>query len=367
MTRTIDRAGSIRRLPSGRWQARATTPEGTRQSIGSFETERDANTALTLYLADMHRGTAHDPAKSRVTVKAFLIDWLAHRSDLRTSTLRSYETHVRVHILPVLGSVRLCDLDGPMVRRWAATIRSASSRHIAVRLLRSACTLAVNDGIIPRNPCTGKNPEPRSEERYAANLTELHDLIEAARQEAPILALQIELAAFAQLRAGEVLGLNCGDWNPDTLILEIRRQLTIDGLCPPKSRASIRDIEVPGFTADSINTHLSSLPATGTHDPVFPSTLSRTGRHTVRPVDTPAWRRAVASVPTLPGDFRFHDLRHSGITLVAEVPGVTLPTIMARLGHSRSDMASRYLHATKPNRRLAADGLNQAIASVYQA
>ena len=45
----------------------------------------------------------------------------------------------------------------------------------------------------------------------------------------------------------------------------------------------------------------------------------------------------------MPG-FRFHDLRHTGLTLAAAT-GATVKNLMRRLGHASSAASFRYLHA----------------------
>ncbi|MCB0905106.1 MAG: site-specific integrase, partial [Actinobacteria bacterium] len=49
--------GSIRKLPSGRWQVRYTAPDGVRRSAPRpFLTKRDANAWLARTVADISRG-----------------------------------------------------------------------------------------------------------------------------------------------------------------------------------------------------------------------------------------------------------------------------------------------------------------------
>ena len=55
-------------------------------------------------------------------------------------------------------------------------------------------------------------------------------------------------------------------------------------------------------------------------------------------------------------DFRFHDLRHTAATRMAEA-GVDAFTIAAILGHSNVQMTARYAHATVEARRRAVEVL----------
>jgi integrase len=55
-------------------------------------------------------------------------------------------------------------------------------------------------------------------------------------------------------------------------------------------------------------------------------------------------------------DFRFHDLRHTAATRMAEA-GVDIRMIAELLGHSTIQMTMRYAHATDDAKRRAAEAL----------
>ena len=55
-------------------------------------------------------------------------------------------------------------------------------------------------------------------------------------------------------------------------------------------------------------------------------------------------------------DFRFHDLRHTAATRMAD-NGADVFTIAAILGHSDIRMTSRYTHATDRARKAAVESL----------
>ena len=68
-----------------------------------------------------------------------------------------------------------------------------------------------------------------------------------------------------------------------------------------------------------------------------------------------AWRRARINA-NLPGT-RFHDLRHSHLTLFATT-GATRTELMSRAGHSSPRAALVYQHATQDRDRVLADALS---------
>ncbi|GAB4083804.1 hypothetical protein GCM10028784_04340 [Myceligenerans cantabricum] len=79
-----------------------------------------------------------------------------------------------------------------------------------------------------------------------------------------------------------------------------------------------------------------------------------------------AWAEARDSVPDLPVRFRFHDLRHTGLTIFAQ-EGATLAELMRRGGHSDIKVVLRYQHATMERDRELADRMSERAAARIKA
>ena len=79
-----------------------------------------------------------------------------------------------------------------------------------------------------------------------------------------------------------------------------------------------------------------------------------------------AWHKALAAVG-LPDDIKPHDLRHLSNTLAAQIPGVTVKDLMARMGHKSEQAALRYLHASAEADATMAQGLDAAFRRVRDA
>ena len=74
--------GAVRRLPSGRWQAKYRHPR-TNQFIvapNTFALKGDATRWLAGIQRDIESGTWMDPAWSAVTLEAYAATWLAQRT-----------------------------------------------------------------------------------------------------------------------------------------------------------------------------------------------------------------------------------------------------------------------------------------------
>ena len=202
--------GTVRRLPSGRWQARYQTPADDRVTAPeTFQTRAAAAAYLAKVQTDMHRGDWLDPAVAKQTFGEYATAWLADRGDLRPRTAELYRGLMNRHLIPQLGDVPLSRLSPAVVRQWhAGRLRADVGRSTvakAYRLLKTILNTAVADEVLPRNPCMlrGAGSE-RTPERVPPTLAEAHALAEAIEPRWRMLVL---LATWSGLRWGELVAL----------------------------------------------------------------------------------------------------------------------------------------------------------------
>src|SRR5690625_151074 len=167
------------------------------------------------------------------------------------------------------------------------------------------------------------------------------------------LRLAVLLGAWCALRPGEVLGLQRRDllnletqWNP---------KATPPGYTVPKAD-SVRRVHIPGSLVPLIVEHLAQRVAPEPTAPLFPSTQVPTQPVSQSNFDR-VWREARDTVR--PG-FRFHDLRHTGLTEFART-GATLKEIMERGGHTDVNIAMRYQDAAAERDRALTAKMDAAI------
>src|SRR4051794_35615594 len=88
------RFGAVRKLPSGRWQARFRDPETglVRTAPQTFTTKTEASRWLSIIEADMTRGLWHDPKRGEVMFGEVAEQWYATKLHLRPSTQHIYRT-----------------------------------------------------------------------------------------------------------------------------------------------------------------------------------------------------------------------------------------------------------------------------------
>ena len=199
--------GSVRKLPSGRYQATYWHQAVRHTGTATFKTKTDAQTWLSTVETDIRRGAWVDPAGGRITFGNYVDDWLAQRHDLRPRTLELYRSLVTRHLRPTFGKVPLSDITTAKVRSWHATIAAdhPTTAAKAYRLLRSVMGTAVADGLVLTNPCAVKGAgQERTPERHIPSLDLVRAIADAAgnRYHAVVMT-----AALSGLRSGELAAL----------------------------------------------------------------------------------------------------------------------------------------------------------------
>src|SRR3954470_21793119 len=98
MTTRRRQFGSVRRLPSGRWQARYRDARGVAHTAPiTFVSRTDATRWLVPTETDWLRGNGADPRRGRTTFEEWAADWLATTVHLKPKTRASYESLLRHH------------------------------------------------------------------------------------------------------------------------------------------------------------------------------------------------------------------------------------------------------------------------------
>jgi hypothetical protein len=150
--------GSIRRLPSGRNQARYPGPDGVlRPADDTFDTKTGAADWLTLKEAEILEGEWMDPEAGDVLVPDYAATWIDERPGLRPKTILIYWGLLRKHIAPHFEHVTVAEVTLARVRRWRKKLLDPGVSEVtaakAYRLLRAIFNTALDDGLIKRNPC----------------------------------------------------------------------------------------------------------------------------------------------------------------------------------------------------------------------
>jgi integrase len=358
--------GTVRKLPSGRWQARYYDPAGTRHTAPrTFQSKTEANRYLAQVEADLLRGAWTDPRLARTTFGEWAERWQQTATDLRPGTRTVYGYLLRRFLLPAFEATPLGRIDPMTIRAWLASLHDAgevtpTTIAKAYRLLRRILNVAVEAGYLPRNPAAikGAGIERAGEMRHVT-IPQLHAVAEAVPGRYRALVL---VAGYGGLRWGELVGLRRRHVDLTGARLHVVEQAAeVAGkfiVSPPKTEAGRRVVTLPAVVVAALDEHLDRYAASGSDGLVFPS-----GRGTYLQrsnFSRLVWRPAVQRLG-LDG-LRFHDLRHTAATLAAAA-GATTKELMERMGHTSPAVALRYQHVMVDRQAAIAaalDGLARA-------
>jgi len=359
MAGTRRQFGQLRRLPSGRWQAAYTGPDGNRHKAPrTYATDDDAIGWLNIERRKIELGTWGAVERSDgVTLRAYAERWIEQRK-LRPRTRQHYESMLKRLILPELGDAKIVTLTPARVREWhtgLGTDHDTRNAH-AYALLHAICSTAIQDEVLDANPCRIRAAMQTKRRRDVDILTPTEVNKLAAKMPAELRA-SVLLAAWCGLRWGETSELRRNDVSDDCSVLRVRRAVTYRGgkfyVGEPKTSAGVRDVAIPPHIRPILKAHLKNHVGRGGEALLFGEV---DGTHLRADRYRSHWEKARKAIgkPNL----RVHDLRHAGAVLAAQ-SGATTAELMHRLGHTTPQMALRYQHVAEGRDAEIAQRLSQ--------
>ncbi len=345
MGRRVKGEGSVYRRKDGRWVAAIPLEDGKKKFI-YCKKQSEALKALQLATQAKIQGTLI--AIGDQTLHAFLTSWLQDTAQhvVREKTYIGYRQLIELHVLPLLGKVKLQKLGPQHLQRLYNTKREEgyspqTVQHIH-RLLHRALKDAVRWNLIPRNVCDlVDTPRVPKKEMQALTPEQAQQFLDAARDD-PLEALYV-LALNTGMREGELLALQWKDIDFTRGKLQVKRKimrLPKKGfvISEPKTARSRRSIPLAPLTLEALQRHRlrqyeqrqEAGPLWDEQDLVFCNSVGRpieVGnmlRRSFRPL------LAKAGLPQI----RFHDVRHSCATLLLTME-VHPKVVQERLGHSQ--------------------------------
>lgn len=361
----------FKRERDGRWVGQLTLANGRRKTL-TAPTMKEARARLDSARRDRDAGLG--AMDERLTVARYLDQWLetSARPTLRPQTLRSYQMHVRVHIGPAIGQVRLARLSPANVQRMMndmlATGLSPSSVLYTRAILRRALGQAMKWGHVQRNAAALVDPPRRTRQPVAAmSPDDARALLQAFAGHR--LESLVTVALATGLRQGELLGLSWADVDLDGATLTVRHALQRnDGawqLVEPKTERSHRTLALPAFVVAALRQRRAvqgreRMLAGGrwqASDLVFTTSIGTPmdGRNVTHRFQGQLAAAGLARI-------RWHDLRHGCATLLI-ARDANVRVIMEQLGHSAIALTmNTYAHIMPSALRDAADRMDDLLA-----
>lgn len=373
--------GHIRRLPSGRYQASYIGPDlGRHKAPSTFEKRdlavvwlRNEQRMIEDAVADEVRWVSPEErlaasrrkAEPKVRFGEYGEKWIVERRNskgepLRALTRKDYELVLAKYLAPTFGDRPIDQITRADVRTWHTKLGSTAprTRAKAYGLLRAIMNTAVDDELIAASPVhiRGAGAQATKRKVEPATPAEIEMMADAMP---PRLRASVIISAWCALRYGELAELRRKDIDVKRKLIRVRRAVTFPPggpvVGPPKSDAGVRDVSIPPHIWPVVEEHLKEYVRPAPDALLFPSE----GRgHIWHSGMNNYFSKARAAAGR--EDLKWHDLRHTGATLAAQV-GATTAELQARLGHSTSVAAQLYQHAAKDRDRQIAERLSRLV------
>src|SRR6186997_2840960 len=205
----------------------AYTDQGGQRHIKSFDRRRDADAYHAVVGVETRAGQ-HVADNQSVAIAEATRLWLesCDAAGLERSTVAAYRQHVRLHIMPLLGAVKLSQLTVPMVRRFEDKLRADRSPAMVRKVLGSLSSIltdAQERGLVLQNVVRGlrarrqRGKERRADKRKRGKFRIGVDIPSPEEVRAIIAHLDgrwrplLLTAIFAGLRSSELRGLRWAD------------------------------------------------------------------------------------------------------------------------------------------------------------
>lgn len=376
--RTDNGNGSLRKRSDGRWEGRCTIgydPETGKQVQRSVygKTQKEVRQKVKQILADLEDGTYVEPTS--MTVGEWLDIWLSEYTvNIRPATKGAYEEHVRVHLKPYLGKIRLDQLAphqiqqayNELLRKRGLSPKSVKNIH---GVLHRALERAKVVGYLKANP-TEYAVIPRAEKTPLKTMedTDVADFLKAI-QGHPFENVMF-VTVFTGMREGEVLGLtwDCVDFERNMLLVNKQhnrakgeKEFHFSDLKNSKARTITAAQEVMNVLKRQKELQRQWKRAAGPawendKNLVF---TTETGRYINNKTLYMTFKRIVKELE-MP-DLRFHDLRHT-YAVTSLRAGDDIKTVQENLGHATASFTlGTYAHATPGMKRESANRMNDFI------
>lgn len=296
---------------------------------------------------------------SNMTLGEWLDRWINEYMifTIRESTLDSYKAMIKNQIKPYLGDRPLSAQTTQELQKFYNSVKKKGrvnpdrlhGTELADRMVRgchSVCRKglkkSVKERLIRVNSAIGcKLPPKKSREMQGLTQNEIIRFLHQAKEEGCYELFLLELGTG--MRRGEILALKWSDINFATGELRIERQVYIIKaeviISAPKTKASIRTVILPPSLLKALGAYKKTVDSEWT----FPSPTDNG-----RPRNPSSVRKRLQLILERAGckKVRFHDLRHTFVTMALE-HGMDVKTLSATIGHvSSATTLNIYSHIT---------------------
>ena len=344
------------------WEARYTTGfnPGTGKQIQrsiTGKTQKEVAQRLKAVTTAIDAGTYTAPCK--MTVGEWLTVWERdYLGSVKSGTTLTYKGHIKNHIRPALGSVKLVDLRPHMVQGFVNGLSGLATATVRVCfvVLHAALEKAVELEYIPKNPAARcVLPKRTQKEVRPLDDAEVTALLQAAK--GGDMEYIINVALFTGLRLSEILGLtwDCVDFKRGTVSvtkqLARKTQWTEQGYFETPKSGKPRTITPARAVMETLNQQKTEqISARLRAGELWDNSTGLVFTNEIgQPLTQGIVRHRFLSLLRDAGieQARFHDLRHT-YAVNAIRAGDDIKTIQSNLGHASAGFTlDKYGHFTE--------------------
>lgn len=330
---------------TGKWYALAWyhdwKGEGRQKCKRGFETKKEAQDWERSYVQQNAAGID-------MTFEAFCgLYEKDRRPRLKESTWLTKENIIKNRLIPAFGKMMMSEIETRHVIAWQNELlayRDEFKKPYSATYLKTVHNQLVailNHAV--RHYGLKSNPASKvgcfgSKEREEMNFWTKEEYMKFAEaiMDKPMSYYAFEMLYWCGIREGEMLALTPADFNFTKKTVRINKTYQRihgqDLITSPKTRKSVRTVEMPDFLCDEMQDYIKSLYKVQKNDRIFPITKSYL-QHEMRRGSAEAGVKRI----------RIHDLRHSHISLLIDM-GFSAVAIADRVGHESIDITFRYAH-----------------------
>ena len=383
--------GTVRKLASGNYQA-SYAWDGERHNAPKAFADRETG---IIWLRDERRlideGRWTPPAErleaerqaelrqlaEQIHFSDYAEQWLETRTNkngqpLKTRSKADYRRLLKAKINPAFGDMELKNISKAGVQAWYMRYsKTPTEQASAYALFRTILNSAVEDELIPVNPCRvkGAGKAPVKHKVQLSTVEEMSTILAIMPER---YRLSVQIALWCTLRIGEILELRRSDIRikhtkapdgADVAVGTIRVRRTVQHIegevviDTPKTEKGAREVHIPPALIPEFEAHLNNHAQWGNDGLLFPSGRGGSLHHRT----FGNWWNKARDAAGRP-DLRFHDLRHTGATMLAQ-EGATIAELMDRLGHTTPKAALVYQHAAADRDQLMAERLSGRLST----
>lgn len=367
------------------WEARYTEgfDPGTGKQIQrsvSGKTQKEVAQKLKAATAAIDTGTYIAPSK--MTVGEWLDIWSAdYLGGVKPYTVVSYKGHIRNHIKPALGAIKLEALNAHTIQKFYNSLGQPDGDSPGLSpktvknihgVLHMALQQAVSAGYIRFNPADACTlPRIVKKELTPLDEKQSRDFMQAIKGHRFETLFTVTL--FTGMREGEILGLcwDCVDFEKGTILIEkqLQREKKKGGayVFAPLKNDKSRKITPAPWVMQMLKHHravqaeqrLKVGPMWEDSGLVFTDEI---GHHLATHTVYKEFKAVVASIGC--PKVRFHDLRHS-YAVAAIRSGDDIKTVQGNLGHATAAFTlDVYGHVTDQMKQESAQRMERYIEGI---